>query len=190
MVKGVSRDKWGMGTFDAIGDQLARFGITAYVEMDSEGEGRILLSGAEEGTGILDASMEVVASDGNLYTVWLNWNPDKTAPDGTKGYYELDSPHFANEATGKGNVELILWVEGQPIPIQDQGKGDNFSSKPWYIQSRKLLGLPVSEKQEEILRDFLLAHPGGVDDYQGRRIRGLEKTVTVLNQPPAKSDGN
>lgn len=187
MVREVRRDKWGMTTEDAIGDQLARFGITGYVEMDGESEGRVLPSGAEEGTGVGDASMTFVASDGNIYTIWLRWNPDKTAPDGSRGYYELESGDVSvSNGTGEKNFKWIPWIEGQQPPIE--GKVDPASTEPYYIQSRKLLGLPVSEKQEEILEDFLMTNPN--DHGIGRYVRSLKKTVTVLNQPPAKSDDN
>ena len=176
----VSRDKWGMDSTDAVGDQLARFGITAYVELGGNVEGQMLPSGAEDNTGIEDVSVDLVASNGNVYDVWLRWNPNKTAPDGSKGYYELESFNFSNET-------FVPWVEGQPIPIQGRDKGDAFSEGSFYIQSRKLLGVPVTKKQEEILEDFLLAHPYG-KDTAGNRIRGLKKTATILNQPPAKSD--
>ncbi len=183
----LDRDKWGMNHVDAVGDQLARFGITAYVLMNINGEGQILPSDPD-GSGVEDITMAFNASDGNGYYVSLRWNPDKTAPDGSRGYYELESSRFfVDSATGKNAVERIPWVEGQPIPIQDRDKVDPASTEPYYIQSRKLLGLPVSEKQEEILRDFLMVH---TDDHQGMNIRVLKKTVTVLNQPPAKSDGN
>ena len=178
----LDRDKWGMNHVDAVGDQLARFGITAYVVLHQTGEGQILPS-EPDGSGVEDINVILVASDGNIYNVWLRWNPDKTAPDGSRGYYELESGDVSvSNGTGEKNFKWIPWIEGQQPPIE--GKGDTASTEPYYIQSRKLLGLPISDKQEEILQDDFLAHP---DD---RRIRyGLKKTATVLNQPPTRSDG-
>ncbi len=190
MVKEVHRDKWGMTSWDAVSDQLARFGITAYVELHSEDEGRILPSGAEEGSGVGDVSMTFLASDGNGYDVLLRWNPDKTAPDGSKGYYELESPMYGvDKQTGKKTLKWVPWIEGQPIPREPIPREEpkkqyirqHLKSYARYFQARKVLGLPVSEDQEEALRDYLAANPDPND-----RVRGVEKVSTVLHQPPTE----
>ncbi|MCL5016302.1 MAG: hypothetical protein M1312_01675 [Patescibacteria group bacterium] len=192
----LDRDKWGMSTEDAIGDQLARAGITAYVFIDGDGQGQILPSGPEENSGIEDANWQFIASDGRIYNVWLRWNPNKKAPDGSMGYYEL-------EEWDRDSRKFVPWTK-YPPPIPPMKRGDVGKIggpaylDPDYIQARKLLDLPVSDDQEEILRDYIETHPEWkrgetFGDYLNahpdrNRVKGLRKTVTVLNHPPKVSE--
>ncbi|MCL5016303.1 MAG: hypothetical protein M1312_01680 [Patescibacteria group bacterium] len=166
------RDKWGMDQDAVISDQLARAGITGYVLLDADGQGHVLPTGLE------DVNEVFVGSDGNAHNVWLRWNPNKKAPDGSMGYYELEEYNDNNKS--------VPWTKGPDIPPMKRGEAEAEGTvylDPWYIQARKLLDLPVSDDQEEILRDYLEAHPDRYD-----RVKQLEKTVTVLNQPPKVSE--
>ena len=178
----LSRDKWEMSAQDAIGDQLARVGIPEYVELGGDYEGNLLPSGSEENSGIESISMIFLAPNGNIYDVWLGWNPDKTAPDGSRGYYELYSYDHALS-------RRVVWTRGEPLPTPKESS-ESKETPGSVVQARKLLGLPVTEKQEKALRDFLIAHPHYLDRHYMDKagLRSMEKTITVLNQPPAKSD--
>ncbi len=171
MIREAERDKWGMDQDAVIGDQLARAGITAYVLLDAEPEGGILP------TSIGDVNEVFVGSDGNIHNVVLRWNPNKQAPDGSTGYYDF-------ETWDRSSQKIVPWTKGPDIPPMRRGDAEGTTYlDPDYIQSRKLLDLPISDDQEEILRDYLEAHPDRYD-----RVKQLEKTVTVLNQPPKTSE--
>lgn len=162
------RDKWGMDIGDVISDQLARAGITAYVFLDGDGQGHVLPTGLE------DVNEVFVGSNGNAHNVWLRWNPNKPAPDGSMGYYELEEYNDDNKS--------VPWTKSSDIPPMKRGDAEAEGTvylEPYYIQARKILDLPISDDQEEILRDYLEAHP-----ERRTWIKGLRKTVTVINQPP------
>ena len=66
---------------DLIGYLLKELGITEkYTDIDSTSEGKNLPGGFQSESGL------ILTEDDKVYTYWLDWDPEKTAPDGSKGW--------------------------------------------------------------------------------------------------------
>jgi len=113
-------------------DLFAEKGITEFVMFGGSGEGKKLPGGMESESGA------VLSSDGKVYRFWLDWDDEKTAPDGSKGYYTL----------GENDKIVIDGVEHSYFEEKDPKEYENDSS---YISARKKLGLPLTPEQQEIL---------------------------------------
>lgn len=57
--------------------------LTDFVTFGSVWEGVVLPGNVEERSGL------ILSRDGKVYSYWLGWDPNRTAPDGSKGYYTL-----------------------------------------------------------------------------------------------------
>ncbi|MBI2594861.1 MAG: hypothetical protein HYW38_01205 [Candidatus Colwellbacteria bacterium] len=80
------------------------------------------LQGSTEGGplpgGIPKLSGTILVEDGHVFTYWLDWDPNKTAPDGTKGWYTLGENDFI-EYEGKKLAyfhEILPGDESYPKP--------------------------------------------------------------------------
>jgi hypothetical protein len=63
---------------------LGELGISKeFAEIDCVEEGKILPGGYEYESGM------ILTEDGKVYAFWLDWDPEKKAPDGSKGWYTL-----------------------------------------------------------------------------------------------------
>jgi len=58
-------------------------GLTDFTTFASVWEGILLSGGVEERSGL------ILTREGRVYSYWLEWDPDRAAPDGSKGYYTL-----------------------------------------------------------------------------------------------------
>jgi hypothetical protein len=70
-------------TYELVGELLKEQGIKKFVPLDGDAEGDVLPGGVYNESGI------VLSSDGKVYQFWLDWDDEKIAPDGSKGYYTL-----------------------------------------------------------------------------------------------------
>lgn len=95
----------------------------AFINRDWEGD---TLPG-----GTLNESGTILAKDGKIYDYWLDWDPEKIAPDGSKGYYTLGE-NFVSERTGK---PYPLFREVSPEEYQ------KYQDDPSFIAAKKRLGL-------------------------------------------------
>jgi hypothetical protein len=121
----VPRDKWGKTYDDVLDEFLRKRGVIKYVAFDQTGEGLPLSSGFET------SSFLVLTPDGKLWDIFLDWDPEAMNPDGEKGYYKLREPR-------ERTVE----------------ESDSLWRDPSYLRARKQLNLPLTEEQEQILKDW------------------------------------
>lgn len=121
---------------DLIGNLLRDLNIkTPYIVFDGSSEGKTLPG------GFVNESGELLASDGKAYHYWLDWNDEKNAPDGSKGYYTLGED-FKDPDTK------------EPYPLFRELKDDEYESyqlSEGYISARKELGLPITPEQQKVL---------------------------------------
>jgi len=68
---------------EVITELLKEKGITEWELIDGCDEGKTLPGGITEESGT------ILTKDGKIYDYWLDWDPEKIAPDGSKGYYTL-----------------------------------------------------------------------------------------------------
>lgn len=118
------QDRWGKYPGDVFRELLQERGITKYADVYSTAEGTEFPSGLEM------HAFWILTPDGKLWDYTIDWDPEKIAPDGSKGYYTLIEPR---EETGWAN-------------------------RPYYIHARKELGLPLTEEQEKILQQWEEEH--------------------------------
>jgi len=113
-------------TLDEVEAELLKEkGITEYEHLEGTTEGDILPGGVDEVSGT------ILAKDGKIYHYWLDWDPEKIAPDGSKGYYALGE-NFKDPVTG----ELYpLFKEVSPERYQ------KYQDDPSFIAAKKRLGL-------------------------------------------------
>ena len=79
---------------EVITELLKEKGITEWELIDGCDEGKTLPGGITEESGT------ILAKDGKIYDYWLDWDPEKIAPDGSKGYYALGE-NFKDPVTGE-----------------------------------------------------------------------------------------
>lgn len=120
------KDKWGKTASQVCDDLLHKRGITEYAYIFGVREGRTLPSGIEDESGM------ILAKDGRVFAYWLDWDPDKTAPDGTKGWYTLGENRFFEH-------------EGQKLSyFREYSPGDKKYPKPddrSFLAAKQKLGL-------------------------------------------------
>lgn len=85
-----------------------------------------MLPGMESSSGML------LTEDGRVFTWWLDWDEQKTAPDGTKGWYTLGE-NFKDPSTGESHP---LFHEVKP-GTESYPKPDDSS----FLAAKKKLGL-------------------------------------------------
>lgn len=83
-------------------------------------------------TDLETTSWSVLTPDGRLWDYFLDWNPEKLNPDKEKGYYEFREPRE-----------------------QDPG---GYQETPEHLHALRELGLPLTEEQERILREWEAEH--------------------------------
>ncbi|MBI2506679.1 MAG: hypothetical protein HYW00_00880 [Candidatus Colwellbacteria bacterium] len=112
---------------DLVGYLLREMGIEGRHELfDTTSEGKIMPGGGVNESG------KLLLEDGRVFTWWLDWDENKTAPDGTKGWYTLGENDFI-EYEGK---KLAYFYEILP--------GDESYPKPdneAFLRANKELGL-------------------------------------------------
>jgi hypothetical protein len=100
--------------------------ITKYVIFDGDDEGKVLPRGLTSESGT------ILTADNRVFRYWLDWDPEKTAPDGTKGWYTLGE-NFKDSTTG------------EPYPLFREIKpGTDAYPKPndqAYVNAKKQLGI-------------------------------------------------
>lgn len=101
---------------------LKEEGFFSFARFGASGEGKYLPTGLEE------MSWSVMTPDGSVRDVWLGWDENKVAPDGSQGFYKLTI-----------------------MPLWSQELHKEYEANPGYIRARKELGLPLTTEQEEIL---------------------------------------
>lgn len=122
-----------------ISSLLLEAGITNKFEVVSlAGEGKELPNGIESESGW------ILLDDGRAFMYWLDWDENKTAPDGNMGYYTLGN----NETFESDGNQVKYFSEITP----DEGDLSN-------VVARKRLDLPLSEKQKEALQKALEDNP-------------------------------
>ena len=97
----------------------------AFLSVDWEGD---TLPG-----GTPNESGEILTHDGRVFRFWLNWDPEKPAPDGTKGWYTLGENRFF-EYEGK---KVAYFREILPSEKDEYPKPDDSS----FLEAKKKLGL-------------------------------------------------
>lgn len=123
------KDKWGKTPSQIFGELLREQGVAEYVDIGGTWEGRMLPSGIE------DESKDILTKDGTVRIYMLRWDPEKVAPDGTKGYYVLGTT-VTYDADGIRRLQ----------------------ADPRYIKGRKKLGLPLTDEQQKILQKWEEEH--------------------------------
>jgi len=63
-----------------------------WAEFAGSNEGKALPGGLESESG------KILIEDGRIFSFWLDWDTEKTAPDGTKGWYTLGENLFTGSA--------------------------------------------------------------------------------------------
>ncbi len=97
---------------EVISGLLREKGILRYEELDGSSEGDVLPGNVDEVSGA------ILVDDGRVFCYWLGWDPDKTAPDGTKGWYTLGE-NFKDPQTGDPYPlfeEILPGSEAYPKP--------------------------------------------------------------------------
>ena len=122
--KEVERDHWGKNQWDLRREFLQEKGISRFAAFGTSGEGHYLPTGLEE------ISCAILTPDEKVRFCILGWDENKIAPDGTTGYYTLTLRECSLKEIGTGE----------------------YNSE--YIRARKQLGLPLTEEQERILREW------------------------------------
>lgn len=115
----LSKDKWGKTYADILAELLDPE-FTDSPSFGWEGEGIEMPSGLEP------VSWQILTKEEKVLGFWLEWDPKKNAPDGSKGYYSL-----------RRDVK-----EHRPN-----------SQNPGYIRARKELNLPLTKEQERIFKE-------------------------------------
>ncbi|MFH1584715.1 MAG: hypothetical protein ABIB12_01135 [Patescibacteria group bacterium] len=127
----VDRDRWGKDQGEVAQSLLQEeSGLKEFVAFRSFPEGEYLPAGSN-GAWIENISVSVLTPDGAVRDYFIGWDENKTAPDGTDGYYKLSSPG-------------VSWSQESLTRYQDD---------ICYIRARKQLGLPLTEEQERILQE-------------------------------------
>lgn len=129
----VERDKWGKDQDDILDELLKEQGITEYAIEGGSDEGGQLPTKLET------CSWIILLSNERILGFWLDWDPKRIAPDGSKGYYRLKR----SEGPAEGRLAKGWWLKS-----------------PSYIYARTKLGLPITEKQEKILKEDQERFPG------------------------------
>lgn len=82
------KDKWGKTSSQICAELLRERGVVEYVYVFGAREGRILPSGIEDECGM------ILTKDGRVFAYCLEWDPEKKAPNGSKGWYTLGENRF------------------------------------------------------------------------------------------------
>jgi hypothetical protein len=70
-------------SLEVIAELMREKGFSRVVRFDGSWEGDTLPGGTPNESGM------IFTEDGRVFTYWLDWDSDKTAPDKTKGWYTL-----------------------------------------------------------------------------------------------------
>ena len=95
-----------------IAELMREKGFSRIVRFDGSWEGNTLPGGTPNESGT------VLTQDGRVFHYWLDWDPNKTAPDGTKGWYTLGE-NFKDPQTGEPYPlfrEVLPESESYPKP--------------------------------------------------------------------------
>jgi len=115
------------------------------------------LEGATEGGplpgGVPKLSGIVLTEDGRVFCYWLDWDPDKTAPDGTKGWYTLGENR--THVGGSFFEEVLPGSESYPKPHDTA-----------FLAAKRKLGLPMTEEELNILRAYWKGHKGMTEELR------------------------
>lgn len=94
--------------------------------------------GSSEGEmrpGVCAESGKILTKEGKIYHYWLDWDPEKIAPDGTKGYYSLGD----NRKSPRTGEPYPFFREATPEEYRKYQKHPE--GYPEYIAAKKKLGL-------------------------------------------------
>lgn len=109
-----------------ITELLKEKGINRFAVITMDWEGDTLPGGTPNESGT------ILTKDGKIYHYWLDWDPDKTAPDGTKGWYSLGENRFFEY---KG--QKLAYFREIPRENEDYPKPND----PSFLSAKKRLGL-------------------------------------------------
>lgn len=120
------KDKWGKTSSEVCAELLRERGITEYAYIFGVREGRKLPGGIEDESGM------ILVKDGRVLAYWLDWDLDRTAPDGTKGWYTMGENRF-HEYGG----ERISYFREYSPGDKEYPKSDDGS----FLAAKKKLGI-------------------------------------------------
>jgi len=112
-------------------------------------EGRILPGGEVEESG------SILTKEGRIYHYWLGWDPEKRAPDGSKGYYTLNDK-IENPITGEvspGFREATLDEYKEFQEELDKGEDSEFTQAAKELGIKKLNPSREAYKFEERMKE-------------------------------------
>ena len=109
-----------------ITELLKEKGVARFAAIIRGWEGDTLPGGTPNESGM------ILTQDGKVYTYWLGWDPEKIAPDKTKGWYTLGENKFYEYEGGK-----IPYFKEIPPGDEEYPKPDDSS----YLEAKKKLGL-------------------------------------------------
>lgn len=138
---------------DLMTSLLEEHGIMGkWEQIEGSSEGRDLPGGVPMLSGT------ILTEDGRVFSYWLDWDPDKIAPDGTKGWYTL-----GGNKTYEHEGETLSFFE-EVLP-DDEGypKSDDTS----FLSAKRKLDLPMTEEELNILREEWKKFPAM---YDGLRL--------------------
>lgn len=119
---------------------LKELGITEeFITIDAVSEGKPLPGGFSSESGT------ILTKDGKVYDYWLDWDPEKIAPNGSKGYYTLGE-NFKDPVTGEFYSlfkEILLESKLYPKPYDRS-----------FLFAKKRLGIPLTQEEEKILEKY------------------------------------
>jgi hypothetical protein len=111
------------------------------------------LEGTTEGKslpgGIESCSGTILTEDGKIYHYWLDWDPEKIAPDGSKGYYTLGENKYYTDEKGE---KCPFFEEASPEEYKRYQEHPEEHIE--YLLAKKELNLPLSDKEKEILKEY------------------------------------
>jgi hypothetical protein len=126
-----------------IADLLKEMGINEEFETFDE-----TIEGSELPGEIPEESGMILTKSGKIYHYWLDWDPEKIAPDGSKGYYTLGE-NFKDPDTGE---PYPLFREASPEEYKEYQEHPEEHIE--YLLAKRKLNLPLTEKEKEILREY------------------------------------
>ena len=111
---------------DVVEELLKTKGITKYIEVDGVSEGDVLPG------GVYKVSGAILTQNDKIYDYWLIWDPEKIAPDGSKGYYSLGENSCFTDEKGERHC---YFEEVTPEEYK------RHQTNPAYLDAKKKLGI-------------------------------------------------
>ena len=130
----VSKDRWGKNQWEVAQELLREQGLTKLAGFQESPEGEYLPAGPD-GAWLETMRWFILTPDEMVRSCMLDdWDENKTAPDGSKGYYIL---------------RVREWPQEEVATEEDN---------PDYMRARKELDLPLTEEQQKILQKWEEEH--------------------------------